>query len=64
MEALVTGGAGSTDNPNYSSVYGPCHIAAPPLLLFRYHRVMDISKIKRQTGYWHVVPVEKALELL
>jgi len=36
--------------------------AAPPLLLFRYHRVMDISKIKLQLGYRDQVPVKKALE--
>ncbi len=36
--------------------------AAPPLLLFRYHRVMDITKVKQQLGYRDLVPVEKALE--
>lgn len=37
--------------------------AAPPLLLFRYHRVMDISKVKQQLGYRDLVPAKKALEI-
>lgn len=37
--------------------------AAPTQVLFRYHCVQDISKLKEQLGYRDVVPVEKALEL-
>jgi len=37
--------------------------AAPTQVLFRYHCVQDITKIKEQLGYRDVVPVEKALEL-
>ena len=37
--------------------------AAPTQVLFRYHRVMDTTKVKQQLGYQDVVPVEKALEL-
>ena len=37
--------------------------AAPTQVLFRYHRVMDTSKVRQQLGYRDVVPVEKALEL-
>jgi nucleoside-diphosphate-sugar epimerase len=37
--------------------------AAPSQLLYRYHRVMDISKVKEQLGYRDLVPVENALEL-
>ena len=37
--------------------------AAPTQTLFRYHRVMDISKIKEQLAYRDIVPVHQALEL-
>jgi len=36
--------------------------AQPPALLFQYHRVMDITKIKAQLRYHDAVPVEKAIE--
>ena len=37
--------------------------AAPTQLLYRYHRVMDITRVKAQLGYRDIVPVEEALEL-
>jgi hypothetical protein len=37
--------------------------AAPTQTLFRYHRVMDIGKIKEQLAYRDIVPVHQALEL-
>lgn len=43
-------------HPDYSD-------AQPPALLFQYHRVMDITKIRTQLGYQDAVPVEKAVEL-
>ena len=36
---------------------------APTQALFRFHRVMDIAKIKEQLGYRDVVSTERALEL-
>jgi nucleoside-diphosphate-sugar epimerase len=44
-------------------VLPPGFRAAPTQTLFRYHRVMDTTKIKQQLGYRDVVPVEKALEM-
>ena len=41
----------------------PGFSAAPTQVLFRYHCLQDISKLKEQLGYRDVVPVEKALEL-
>ena len=41
----------------------PGFSAAPTQTLFRYHRVMDISKIKEQLAYRDIVPVHQALEL-
>ena len=35
---------------------------APTQSIFRFHRVMDVAKIKEQLGYRDVVPVDKALE--
>jgi hypothetical protein len=37
--------------------------AAPTQVLFPYHRVMDITKIKQQLGYQDVVSSERAIEL-
>lgn len=37
--------------------------AAPTQTLFRWHRVMDNTKLRLQLGYRDVVPVEKALAL-
>jgi nucleoside-diphosphate-sugar epimerase len=36
--------------------------ASPSQLLYPYHRLMDIRKVREQLGYRNVVPVEKALE--
>jgi nucleoside-diphosphate-sugar epimerase len=36
---------------------------APTQALFRFHRVMDVTKIKEQLGYRDVVSTERALEL-
>ena len=36
--------------------------AAPAQLLYRYHRVMDISKVKQQLGYKDKISLETALE--
>jgi len=36
--------------------------AAPPVLLYPYHRVMDTRKLKEQLGYREIIPVEQGLE--
>lgn len=47
--------------PLSAAQLGPRYIPVP--LLFRYHRIMDISKIQLQLGYRDVVAVEQGLEL-
>ncbi len=36
---------------------------APTQALFRFHRVMDLAKVKGQLGYRDVIPADEALEL-
>jgi len=44
-------------------VLPPSFRDAPVETLYPCHRVMDISKIKRELGYRDVVPIEKAIEI-
>lgn len=47
--------------PLTATELGPRYM--PVQFLFRYHRVMDITKIQQQLGYRDTVPVEQGLEL-
>jgi len=40
----------------------PAFADAPPLTLFPYHQVLDLTKIKAHLGYRDIVPVEQGME--
>lgn len=41
----------------------PAFADAPPLTLFPYHEVLDLTKIKEQLGYRDIVSVERGMEM-
>ena len=41
----------------------PAFADAPPLTLFPYHQVLDLTKIKGQLGYRDIVSVERGMEM-
>ena len=46
------------------SIVQPGYLCAyPPCLVYPYHEVMDLSKVKEQLGYREIVPPEKAIEI-
>jgi nucleoside-diphosphate-sugar epimerase len=36
--------------------------AYPPALMYPYHQIMDMTKVKEQLGYWGVAATERAVE--